>query len=143
MTKTITHTFNYSHKPEAVWEYLTKPELIAQWLMPNDFKPVVGYEFRFTVKPMPQFNLDGIFYCKILELVPNKKLVYTWKGGPAPDKTILDTTVIWTLTPKDGGTELHLEHKGFGAEDAMQALFGAMDNGWLGNIKKIATLLAK
>jgi uncharacterized protein YndB with AHSA1/START domain len=141
MTKTIKHTIHYSHKPEAVWEYLTKPELIAQWLMPNDFKPVVGHEFRFTARPMPAFNFDGIIFCKVLELVPNKKLVYSWKGGPEPGKITLDSTVEWTLIPKDNGTEVLLEHKGFATDDAMLQIFTVMDAGWLQNIQKITGLI--
>jgi uncharacterized protein YndB with AHSA1/START domain len=141
MINTIKHTFFYSHKPEAVWEYLTKPELMAQWLMPNDFKPLVGHDFQFRSKPMPNFNFDGIFHCKVLELVPNKKLVYTWNGGPNPDKTTLDSKVMWTLIPKDKGTELQLEHSGFATEEAMLPIFSAMDKGWLQNIEKIAKFL--
>lgn len=141
MTKTIKHTIFYSHKPEAVWEYLTKPELIAQWVMPNDFKPVVGHEFQFKTKPMAQFNFDGIFHCKVLELVPNKKLVYTWNGGPAPGKQTLESKVVWVLNAKDNGTELSLEHSGSATDEVMLPIFSAMDSGWLGNIKKIGELL--
>src|SRR5579871_6973181 len=112
MTRTIKHSFFYSHSPETVWEYLTKTELIAQWLMPNDFLPVVGYEFRFTIKPIPEFEFDGIIYCKVLEIVPLKKLVYTWKGGPGDGTTNLDSVVTWTLVEKNNGTELLLEHTG-------------------------------
>jgi uncharacterized protein YndB with AHSA1/START domain len=141
MTNTIKHTIFYSHKPEAVWEYLTKPELIAKWIMPNDFKPVVGHEFKFTTKPMAQFNFDGIFHCKVLELVPNKKLVYTWNGGPKPGEITLDSKVVWILNAKDNGTELLLEHTGFATDAVMLPIFDGMDKGWLGNIKKIAELL--
>ncbi len=141
MTKSIKQTFFYSHKPEAVWEYLTKPELIAQWLMANDFKPVVGHDFKFTARPMPAFNFDGIIYCKVLELVPNKKLVYSWKGGPKPGTITLDSTVEWTLVPKDNGTELLLEHHGFATDDAMLQIFTVMDAGWKQNIAKVAELL--
>jgi uncharacterized protein YndB with AHSA1/START domain len=141
MTKTIKHTIFYSHKPEAVWEYLTKPELIAQWLMQNDFKPVVGHEFQFKAGPMPNFNFDGKIFCKVLEVVPNKKLVYSWKGGPGDGTMTLDSKVMWTLNPKDNGTELLLEHSGFATDDAMLQIFTVMDAGWRQNIQKITGLL--
>ena len=141
MTKTIKHAFFYSHKPESVWEYLTDAELMAQWLMPNDFKPVVGHNFKFIIKPMPAFNFDGIIFCKVLELVPNKKLVYSWKGGPGPGETTLDSTVTWTLTPKDKGTELLIEHTGFATDEAMLQIFSVMDAGWKQNIQKIDELI--
>jgi len=139
--KTIKHTFFYSHNPESVWEYLTKAELMAQWLMPSDFKPIVGHDFQFKTKPMPNFNFDGIIYCKVLELVPNKKLVYSWKGGPGNGSMTLDSKVIWTLSPKENGTELLLEHNGFATDEAMLQIFKVMDAGWLQNITKIAELI--
>ncbi len=139
MKNTIKHTFHYSHSAEDVWEYLTKPELIAQWLMQNDFKPVVGHEFTFKTKPLPQFDFDGIAYCKVLEVVPFQKLSYTWKGGPGNGETNLDSVVVWTLTPTANGTELHLEHSGF--VDKNTTIYAAMDAGWGKNIAKIEELI--
>lgn len=139
MKNTIKHTFHYSHPVEDVWDYLTKPELIAQWLMENDFKPVVGHEFKFKTRPLPQFNFDGIAYCKVLEVVPLQKLSYTWKGGPGNGETNLDSVVVWTLTPTANGTELHLEHSGFVDENT--TIFAAMDAGWGKNIAKIEELI--
>jgi len=40
------------YPPERVWRTLTKSDLIAKWLMPNDFEPVVGYVFTFQTRPM-------------------------------------------------------------------------------------------
>jgi len=139
MKNIITHTIRYEHSPEAVWDYLTKSELLAQWLMPNDFQPIAGYEFNFKVNPMPAYDFDGIVYCKVLEIEPFKKLTYSWKGGPEKGKINLDTIVEWTLTPKDGGTELLLEHRGF--KDVNLSIFSIMDAGWLKNMKEVATLL--
>ena len=138
MTRTIKHSFFYSHSPETVWEYLTKTELIAQWLMPNDFLPVVGYEFRFTIKPIPEFEFDGIIYCKVLEIVPLKKLVYTWKGGPGDGTINLDSVVTWILVAKENGTELLLEHTGL-MENI--SIYNAMNKGWQENIAKINELI--
>jgi uncharacterized protein YndB with AHSA1/START domain len=138
MTKTIKHTFFYSHIPELVWEYLTKAELISQWLMANDFQPIVGHEFQFRTKPLPAYDFDGIVFCRVLEIIPFKKLSYSWKGGPGDGKINLDSVVIWTLTAKDNGTELLLEHTGI-MENV--DIYSAMNMGWLQNIKKIAELI--
>jgi uncharacterized protein YndB with AHSA1/START domain len=73
MSKSIKHTIQYSQKLEAVWEFLTKADLIAQWLMQNDFKPIVGHEFQFRHSPMPNYGFDGFVYCKVLEIIPLKK----------------------------------------------------------------------
>src|SRR5204862_4385954 len=36
------------HPPEKVWRALTEPRLIEQWLMKNDFQPIVGHRFKLT-----------------------------------------------------------------------------------------------
>jgi len=134
----MTHSIFYSHGPEAVWEYLTNSELISQWLMPNDFEPVVGHEFTFKTRPIPNFEFDGIIYCKVLEIVPLKKLVYSWKGGPGDGRINLDSVVTFTLTSKSDGTELLLEHSGL-MENIN--IYTAMSDGWLKNIRKIDDLI--
>lgn len=111
---------------------------MAKWLMPNDFVPIVGHEFQFRTNPHPGLDFDGIVRCKVLELVPFKKLSYSWKFGP-DDNTLYNSLVDWTLTEKDNGTELLLIHNGF--EHPEMPIFAAMDNGWLGNINKILKLL--
>jgi uncharacterized protein YndB with AHSA1/START domain len=126
------------HPPEKVWECLVTPELLNQWFMNNDFKPIVGHHFQFHSKPLPKMNWDGIVYCEVLEVIPDKKLVYTWKGGPRPGVIGLDTILIWTLEPKNGGTEMVLEHKGFkGWKNYLASIF--MEKGW----KKIAKRFVK
>jgi uncharacterized protein YndB with AHSA1/START domain len=138
MTRTIKHNIFYSHKPEVVWEYLTKPELIEQWLMKNDFQPQVGSEFQFKTKPLPNFEFDGIIYCKVLELIPCKKLSYSWKGGPREGVINMDSIVTFTLKEVDNGTELFLEHSGL--IDNVN-IYSAMSEGWLKNITRINELI--
>jgi len=140
MTQSIKHRYVFPQPPQAVWEYLTKAELLELWLMKNDFQPIMGHEFQFRTNPLPKFNFDGICHCKVLEIVPYKKLSYSWKGGPGDGSTNLDTIVVWTLQPKDGGTELSLEHSGF-SEIENLAIYNGMNEGWLKNIHKIADRL--
>ncbi|MFJ5369247.1 SRPBCC domain-containing protein, partial [Bosea sp. CER48] len=40
----------FSHPPEKLWRALTQPHLIAEWLMKNDFKPIVGHRFDFSAE---------------------------------------------------------------------------------------------
>jgi len=139
MSGSIKHTFYYNHKPEVVWDYLTKPELLAQWLMPGDIKPVVEHKFEMVSKPKLEMNHDGHNYCEVLEVIPYKKLVYSWKAGPEPGNITLNTLVTWTLTPKGSGTELHLLHEGFTAGNEL--LFEGMNAGWVNHAAKIEKLL--
>ena len=140
MTRVIKHQFFYPHPPETVWEYLTKPELMEQWLMKNDFQPIVGHDFQFRIDPIPGLDFDGIFYCKVLEIVPFKKLSYSWRSGPGDGKITLDSVVVWKLQPTDKGTEIFLEHSGFGKEENLD-FYNGLTQGWLEKFQKIAELL--
>jgi uncharacterized protein YndB with AHSA1/START domain len=123
-----------------VWEYLTKAELIEQWLMKNNFELILGHDFQFTTRPMPSLDFDGLIYCKVLEIEPLKKLTYSWKCGPGNGKITLDSIVEWTLQAKENGTELLLENTGF--KEANFMMFTAMNEGWLKNMKKINELIS-
>ena len=57
--------------PEKVWRALTQPDLIEEWLMKNDFKPVVDHRFSFRAD-------WGAVDCRVLAVEPNKMLSYTW-----------------------------------------------------------------
>ncbi|HVW59576.1 MAG TPA: SRPBCC domain-containing protein [Puia sp.] len=140
MAKDIRHTLFFSHPPEIVWEYLTTAELMAQWLMPNDFLPIVGHDFQFRSKPKIEIGFDGISYCKVLEVLPFKKLSYSWKAGPGNGRITLDSIVVWTLSPKDDGTELSLVHSGFKEVENM-VIYPLMNDGWLIHMKRIAELI--
>ena len=140
MKNSINHQWFFNNSPEEVWEYLTKAELIEQWLMKNDFQPILGHQFTFRTNPLPKFDFDGTAYCTVMEIIPLKKLTYSWKGGPGDGKISLDSVVVWTLHPKDGGTELELVHSGFKEIENMM-IFSAMNDGWFKNMKKIGELI--
>ena len=140
MTKSIKHQFFFPHPPEAVWEYLTRSDLMELWLMKNNFQPIVGADFQFRTGPIPSLDFDGIFHCKVLEIVPYKKLSYSWTGGPGEGKITLDSVVVWRLEPTDKGTELFLEHSGFAKKENLDFYNGLL-HGWLEKFDNIAKLL--
>ena len=133
MQRDIRHRWFYQHPPQRVWEFLTDPVLLKEWLTENNFKAEIGHAFQFKTKAKPGF--DGNIYCEVLELIPRKRLSYSWKGGPGNGKVTLDSVVTWTLTEKDGGTELLLEHTGFnGIGNFITYLI--MNKGWSVILKK-------
>jgi uncharacterized protein YndB with AHSA1/START domain len=142
MKKVINHKLFFPQAPSEVWQYLTKPELMELWLMKCNFQPVVGHVFQFSANPAPSIEFDGNVYCTVLKVEPYEKLSYSWKCGPGNGKITVDSVVDWTLIPKDGGTELHLEHGAFNVLENMM-MFSAMDKGWQMNISKIYELLNK
>lgn len=140
MEKVIKHQFFFAHSPEAVWDYLTKSELMEQWLMKNDFQAIVGLDFQFRTNPIPSLNFDGIFYCKVLEIIPFKRLSYSWKSGPGKGEITLDSIVIWKLEPKADGTQVFLEHSGFARKENLN-FYEGLSHGWIEKFDKIDNLL--
>ena len=119
-TRTVVLERVFPHAPEKVWRALTESPLLAQWLMDNDFEPEVGRRFQFRAPAAPNWN--GIIDCEVMVVEPMKRLSYSWGAfGMA-------SVVLFTLTPEDGGTQLRMEHSGFGA-DQTQAYKGAQ-YGW-------------
>jgi uncharacterized protein YndB with AHSA1/START domain len=110
--KTLRKTVFFPRPIEDVWIALTDPQALAEWLMPNNFQPVVGRKFQFHVDPMLGFS--GVTDCEVLEVEPPHRLVYTWQvvpkapGAPRP----APMTLTWTLERRSGGTELVLEQVG-------------------------------
>jgi uncharacterized protein YndB with AHSA1/START domain len=101
--------------PEKIWRALTQPHFIEEWLMKNDFKPVVGHGFNFRAD-------WGAVDCRVQAVEPNKTLSYTWGAYG------LESVVTWTLTPTSIGTHLRMEQSGF-RKDQKQAYHGARQ-GW-------------
>jgi uncharacterized protein YndB with AHSA1/START domain len=101
--------------PERIWRALTQPQLIEEWLMKNDFKPVVDHRFNLRAD-------WGAVDCRVLAVEPNRTLSYTWAAFG------LESTVTWTLTPTRTGTRLRMEQAGF-RRDQEQAYQGAQ-GGW-------------
>jgi uncharacterized protein YndB with AHSA1/START domain len=66
VTEAIRTDSFFPHPPEKVWRALTDPELLACWLMPNDFEPWIGHQFTFRTDPVPVHGFDGIVRCETL-----------------------------------------------------------------------------
>jgi uncharacterized protein YndB with AHSA1/START domain len=131
MENEIRQTRHFNQPPQEVWDYLTNPELIEQWLGKTDFKPVAGHKFRF-ISP---YGNDS--YCEVLEVKPFTRLSYSWQKNSAKDHKLFNSTVVWTLVPKENGTELQLVHNGFTAlEDVI-----AHTNGWNICLNKIGEIV--
>jgi uncharacterized protein YndB with AHSA1/START domain len=104
MKEKLTFEAFYPDPPERVWRALTDSSALARWLMPNTFKPVLGFRFRF--EGVGRGNAAWV-QGEVLELDEAKRLAYTWDDGEDDAPGV----VSWTLKPKDGGTHLTLEHQ--------------------------------
>lgn len=133
MQQEIKQTWFFKKSPKEVWEYLTRAELIEQWLMKNNFKPEKGYKFQFTFTPKPNSPYAGVVNCEVKEIKPFTRLSYSWNGSTQDNSRNFNSIVVWTLVPKDNGTELQLQHNGFEVlEDILNHT-----NGWNSCFKKL------
>ncbi|XZF15504.1 SRPBCC family protein [Chitinophagaceae bacterium MMS25-I14] len=120
--KAVKHTWFFNQPQQEVWNHLTTPELLEQWLMKNDFLPVVGHKFYFV----GECEGNHKTYCEVTEITPYSRVAYSWLANSMKDGKPYTSMVVWTLTPKNDGTELQLVHDGFTVlEDAQ-----AHNDGW-------------
>ncbi|MGJ5092756.1 SRPBCC family protein [Bradyrhizobium oligotrophicum] len=134
----------FPHAPEVIWKALTNGELIGRWLMaPKGFEPVIGNRFTFQTTPAGQW--DGTIHCEVLEVVPNERLSYAWRGGH--DSNVgygakLETVVTFSLSRADTGTRLRLVHSGF-VLPANETAYRKMGEGWKTVVKKLDQVAAE
>jgi uncharacterized protein YndB with AHSA1/START domain len=124
-TRSVIVEREISFPPEKIWRALTQPHLIEEWLVKNDFKPVVDHRFNFR-------GDWGAVDCQVVTVEPNKTLSYTWGAYG------LESIVTWTLTATSTGTHLRMEQSGF-RPDQQQAYQGARA-GWqrfFGNLEQV------
>lgn len=123
-TRTIVVEREFAHPPEKVWRALTRPELVAEWLMAGDVAPTLGHRFAFGAD-------WGHVDCEVVEVEPERTLAYSWDGKG------LESIVTWTLTPTAAGTHLRMEQTGFqpdqklayhGAKAGWPRFLGALDD---------------
>jgi uncharacterized protein YndB with AHSA1/START domain len=126
-TRSVIVEREIGHPPEKIWRALTQPHLITEWLMKNDFAPVVGHRFDLR-------GDWGSVDCRVLEVEPNRSLAYTWAAMG------LESVVTWTLTPTGAGTLLRMEQVGFRI-DQEQAFQGAK-YGWQKMFASLEQVLA-
>jgi uncharacterized protein YndB with AHSA1/START domain len=132
-TRSVVVEREFPYPPEKIWRALTQPHLIEDWLLKNDFNPVVGHRFNFRNNPKPDLNI--VIDCQVLVIEPNKTLSYTWAAYD------IESVVTWTLTPTSTGTHLRMEQSGF-RPDQRQA-YGGARGGWRQMVARLEEVLAR
>jgi uncharacterized protein YndB with AHSA1/START domain len=134
-TRSVVVEREIPHPPEKIWRALTQPHLIEEWLMKNDFKPVVGHRFNL------RGDWGGVLDCEVLAIEPNRTLSYTWNFAHDDAAYNLKSVVTFTLTPTSTGTHLRMEQLGF-RPDQKQAFHGAKA-GWQQFLSNLEQILAR
>ncbi|MBS0532755.1 MAG: SRPBCC domain-containing protein [Proteobacteria bacterium] len=125
----------FAHAPDKLWRALTQPHLIEEWLMKNDFAPVVGHRFNL------RGDWGGVLDCEVLAVEPGRVLSYTWNFTHEDSDYDLRSVVTFTLTPTAAGTHLRMEQAGF-RPDQKQA-FGGAKVGWQQFLGKLEDVVAR
>lgn len=133
--QTVTIERDFAHPAERLWRALTQPHLIAEWLMKNDFAPVVGHRFNLSGE------WGGVLDCEVLEVEPERSLSYRWDYVHEDPAFDLRSVVSFELEPIAGGTRLKMEQTGFRPEQKQAS--GGARYGWAQNFGKLDELLAR
>ncbi|HYO50643.1 MAG TPA: SRPBCC domain-containing protein [Chloroflexia bacterium] len=125
-TGDIRHQVMVDGPPEQVFDALIKPEQLERWIASKaTVEPHAGgrYEFGWG---------EGIGAAKILEIVPNEKLAYSWQEDAGTEMV-----VTWTLEGSGGKTRLTLVHSGFAPDKET----GGIQEGWLNFISWVKSIV--
>jgi uncharacterized protein YndB with AHSA1/START domain len=126
--------------PEQVYGAWTDPEKIAHWWGPAqartlsaELDPRVGGRFRivFRTPDDEEHDVSGTYR----EVIPNRKLVFTWMWRTMPERQSLVTV---TLAPDGDGTLLTLLHEQFFDEPARDR----HRSGWTASLDRLERYLA-
>jgi uncharacterized protein YndB with AHSA1/START domain len=125
--------------PARVYAAITQPEQMLQWWGPDagptlhaeaDVRPGGRFSIVFRVLSGEEYNPTGVYR----EVVPEKKLVFTWEWAGRPEH---ESLVTFLLKPLAGGTELTLIHEGLPDEEARKS----HEAGWSGLLDKLPAFL--
>jgi len=97
----------YNAPAEKVWKAISDKNEMKQWYFDlAEFKAEVGFEFHFTGGPSPERQY--VHRCKITEVVPGKKLTYSWRYDGYKGNSF----VTFELFGEGKNTRVKLTHAG-------------------------------
>ena len=134
-TRSVVVEREIPYPPEKLWRALTEPHLIEEWLMNNDFNPIVGHRFNL------RGEWGGVLDCEVLAVEPLKTLSYTWNHAHDDPAYNLQSVVTFTLTRTSTGTHLRMEQSGF--RPGQKQAYGGAKAGWRDMFEKLEQVLGR
>jgi len=125
--------------PARNWAAITTPGQMLQWWGPDagptvsveaDVRPGGRFSIVFRTLDGQEHNPTGVYQ----DVVPGKKLVFTWEWPGMPER---ESLVTFRLEPFDGGVELTLNHEHLPDEEARHS----HELGWAGLLDKLPAFL--
>jgi uncharacterized protein YndB with AHSA1/START domain len=126
--------------PEKVYAAWTDPEKIAKWFGPDagavqraetDVRIGGRYTIVFETEDGEEHHVSGAYR----EVVPDRKLVFTWAWRSTPERQSLVTV---SIRPDRSGSLLTFLHEQFFDEAARDR----HEHGWTGSLDKLERYLA-
>lgn len=122
-----------------VYRAFLDPAVLARWFCPDDFSVGVAEvdERVGGVHRVEIIDADGghhLFDSVISELVPDERIVLTFKFHPEAEETLFTVT----FRDADGGTDLTLEHERITLMPPLDA--ESVELGWDGALRKLQAL---
>jgi uncharacterized protein YndB with AHSA1/START domain len=103
-SRSIAFEYELDEPVEKVWRALTAPEIVAEWLLPNDLEPEEGTRFTFR-------DTDGPIDCEVISIEEQRSIRFAWRDGEAR-RDGLDSTVTFEVEgTTNGGTHLRIIHE--------------------------------
>ncbi len=139
MKAVISHV--YDATPEELFEAFTNPEVLKNWYAPEGLSipevtadAKVGGKHRVVMQAPDgkQHIANGVYR----EVIPGKKLVYTWKWE-AGDMSSDDTLITVEFKPKGDKTEVLMIHEGLPSEKEVQM----HTQGWASCLMKLEKII--
>lgn len=135
-------TKNIAAPPERVFRAFLDPAAVAAWFVPEGgtwprppaVEPCAGGRYRYEVSAKGN---TWVIYGTFLEVVPNTRLVFTWKWDDDPlHHDAGDSVVTIDFLARNGGTEVVLVHERLPNERSNRDHL----DGWIDCLDKIATI---
>ena len=134
----ITKTITVNTSPSNVFKTISdEKELPKWWVDVPVLELQVGGKmlFRFLKEKSQMLDQDYVVQGKVLEVIPDKKLVYSWK--PIDDPKFPDSIVSWTIESIDSDkSKVTLTHSRL--EGCM--MFNLLEAGWEYFLKKLENM---
>jgi uncharacterized protein YndB with AHSA1/START domain len=133
----VSRTINAN--PEEVYKAWTEPEQMKQWYAPPGLTtPDAAFEAheggKYHLNMRSPEGQDLIVAGKVIELIPNQKIVFTWQWQGQEEESQV-TVELEEL--EDGKTEVTLTHQNFSSQESVDN----HTDGWKGTLEKLATHL--
>jgi len=109
--------------PARVYKAWTDPAELQRWFGPEDVRTIkidadvhIGGKYRWDLQK--QDGEEWSCLGEYRELVPGKKIVFTWKWDDDENWAEHNSVVTVELSDRDGGTEVRLVHEKLPSEES-------------------------